>query len=133
MAGGGALGGTHRLQRGPIWARKRRAGARSVARSRRAILTAPEESKHTPSTARLGRCSRCPQILLETAKVARRERAAAGVQERHACEASRRARVMGKGAGLGGERAAKGSLQAPEAGGPGPTLNVRKGCPGRPL
>ena len=31
-AGGGALRGTHGLQRGPIGARKRRAGARSVTR-----------------------------------------------------------------------------------------------------
>ena len=42
-----------------------------------------------------------------------------------------RARVMGKGEGLGGERASKSSLQAPEAGGPGSTLAVSKGCPGR--
>ena len=78
VAGCGALGGTHWLQRGPIGARKRRAGPRSVARSRRAILTAPEESKHTPSTARAAPCSECPQILLGEARVARRERATAG-------------------------------------------------------
>ena len=72
VAGGGALRGTHRLQRGPNGAHKRRAGARSVARSRRAILTTPEESKHTPSTARAAPCSGCPQILLGEARVARR-------------------------------------------------------------
>ena len=53
----------------------------------------------------------------------------AGGRARRACVACQ---VMGKGAGLGGERAAKGFLPAPEAGGPGPTLAVRKGCPGRP-
>ena len=54
----------------------------------------------------------------------------AGGRAKRACG---ECQVMGKGEGLGGERAAKGSLQAPEAGGPGPTLAVRKGCPGRPL
>ena len=53
---------------------------RSVGCSRRAILTDPEEFKHTPSTARAAQCSECPQILLEAARVARRERAAAGHQ-----------------------------------------------------
>ena len=53
----------------------------------------------------------------------------AGVRARHASVACQ---VMGKGEGLGGERASKGSLPAPEAGGPGSTLAVSKGCPGRP-
>ena len=53
----------------------------------------------------------------------------AGVRARHASVACQ---VMGKGEGLGGERASKGSLQAPEAGGPGSTLAVSLGCPGRP-
>ena len=40
--------------------------------------------------------------------------------------------MMGKGAGLGGERASKGSLPAQEAGGPGSTLGLGKGRPGQP-
>ena len=78
MAGGGALGGTHRLQRGPIGARKRRAGPRSVARSRRAILTASVESEHTMSTGAMAPVLVVPSDPTEAAGIARRERATAG-------------------------------------------------------
>ena len=78
MAGGGALGGTHRLQRGPIGARKRRAGPRSVARSRRAILTTSVESEHTMSTAAMAPVLVVPSDPPEAAEIARRERATAG-------------------------------------------------------